>query len=511
MAEKHSCRWRRTTEKQAEQLRAQQAELEASEVERARLAALVADLEHKLARANKQIVGPKTERLPTPEEELKKREGHKPSRGGHTNPGLRAKNAATKAALPADVITHPVRDEERRCPHCGEEATQIGEGDVSVEYEWVRGHFRKRLHIVEAARCPCKQHYARGPAPVRVQEGCQYGPGFISKLVVDKCADATPIYRIEKEMQREGIPVARSTMNDLAHVAAQVLTPLWEAALAEVRNDPHVQADETSFRTQVRPERSFVWTFLSEQHTVYYYSPSRSGDTPKTVLGGTTGSLTVDGYTGYNKVTEVDGRERSGCWSHVRRKLFEAMGTAPEARAGLDIILDLFMVERSAKSRGVFGTAAHLDLRQRRSTEVMSRLQAWRERTAPLYEPKSAMGQALGYLHNQWSRLTLFLQDPKIPIHNNASEAALRIIALARKNSLFFGNDDAGKRLAVLYSLIATCQKHAVNPLHYFTDVLIRIQDHPKSRVAELLPHRWKTSFGQIAPPAEPDPPDPPS
>jgi transposase len=363
------------------------------------------------------------------------------------------------------------------------------------------------MHIVEAARCPCKQHYVRGPAPVRVQEGCQYGPGFIAKLVVDKCADATPIYRIEKAMEREGIPIARSTMNDLVHMAGDICMPLHEAALAEVRVDPHVQADETSFRTQVRPERSFVWTFLSELHTVYVYSPSRSGDTPKTVLGGTTGSLTVDGYTGYNNVTEVEGRERTGCWSHGRRYLFEALPTAPEAREGLDIILDLFMVERTAQNRGLVGTPAHRELRQRRSTEVLARLQEWMKKTTPLYEPSSAMGVALRYLDNQWSRLTAFLQDPKIPIHNNASEAALRIIALARKNSLFFGNDDAGKRFAVLYSLIATCDKHGVNPIRYFTDVLIRIQDHPNNRVAELLPDRWKTTFGR--PPDEPDP-DPP-
>ena len=508
MAEKHSCRWRRTTDKQAEQLRAQQAELEASEAERARLAAQVAELSHQLALATKQIVGPKSERLPTPEEEAKKREGHKPARGGHTNPAKRKKNAATKAALPSDVIVHPVPKEERQCPHCGEDATQIGKGDVSVEYEWVAGYFRKRLHIVEAARCPCKQHYARGPAPVRVQEGCQYGPGFIAKLVVDKCADATPLYRIEKAMVREGIPVARSTMNDLVHLAADICLPLWTVMLAEVRLDPHVQADETSFRTQVRPERSFVWTFLSEQYIVYVYSPSRSGDTPNEVLGGSTGTLTVDGYTGYNIVTDVDGRERAGCWSHVRRKLFEAMSGAPEAREGLDIILDLFLVERSAKNRGIVGTSAHFELRQRRSVEALDRLQAWREKTAPLYEPRSAMGQALGYLGNQWSRLTAFLQDPKIPIHNNASEASLRIIALARKNSLFFGNDDAGKRFAVLYSLIATCVKHGVNPIRYFKDILIRIQDHPKSRLAELLPDRWKVTFGNIPDEPDPDPPD---
>lgn len=486
------------------QLRAKEAELEGKQTElekqRAELAesaSRISALEHQLALATKQIIGPKSERLPTPEDEIKKKEGEAKARGGHTNPVKRKKNAAKKAALPATVVNHPVSDEERRCPHCGQDAVPIAEGDVSVEYEWVPGYFRKRLHVVEVARCPCKQHYVRGEAPARVQPGCQYGPGFIAKLVVDKCADATPIYRIEKAMEREGIPIARSTMNDLVHLAAKVCMPLHEAAINEVRADPHVQADETSFRTQIRRERSFIWTFLSQEHTVYVYAASRSGDTAKKVLDETTGSLTVDGYTGYNAVTDVDGRERTGCWSHARRKLFEAMPNAPEARQGLDIILELFMVERKAKNRGIFGTPEHLRMRRDRSQDALGRLLWWMKDTMPLYEPSSAMGQALRYMQNQWFRLTAFLDDPLIPIHNNASEAALRIIALARKNSLFFGHDAAGERFAVLYSLIATCQKHDVNPVEYLTDVLLRIQDHPKARIAELLPHRWKERFGR--------------
>jgi transposase len=512
MAE-HSCHWRRTADKQAELLRVQQAEIEskqatidAKQAELERMAARMAELKHQLALATKQIVGPKSERMPTPEDELKKREGHQAERGGYTNPAKRKENAAKKAALEPTIVTHLVPEEQRTCPHCGEEATSIGEGDLSREYEWVPGHFEKRLHVMEVLRCPCKQHYVRGPSPARVREGCQYGPGFLAKLVVDKCADATPIHRIEKEMQRTGIPMARSTMNDLVHLAAEVCAPLYQAACDALRLDQHVQADETSFRTQIRPEKSFLWTFLSELYTVYVYNPSRGGETPQQVLGGTTGTLTVDGYTGYNQVTDVDGRERTGCWSHARRHLFEALPTAPEAREALDILLDLFMVERSAKSRGIVGTPAHLELRQRRSQEALDRLLAWIERTQPLYEPSSVMGKAIGYLKNQWSRLTAFLHDPRIPIHNNASEAALRIIALVRKNSLFFGNDAAGQRFAVLFSLIAMCEKHEVNPLDYLTDVLIRIHDHPKSRVAELLPHAWKTSFAASTAQAAPSP-----
>jgi transposase len=486
---KHECPWRSKTEKLEERLSVKDAQVSA-------LIARVSEIEHKLALATRQIVGPKSERMPTPEEEAKKREGRKPARGGHTNPAKRKENAEALASLPTTIVPHPVPEDQRRCPHCGDDIKPIGAGDRSVEYEWIPGRLERRVHVVEVGRCPCKMHYARGPAPRRVQEGCTYGPAFLAKLAIDKCADSTPIYRVEKAMRRAGIPIARSTMNDLVLLAADVLEPLWCCARDEMRVDAHVQADETSIRVQTRLGRSFVWTFLSRMHTVYVFSASRSGDTPKAILGGTKGALTIDGYTGYNIVTDVDGRDRTGCWSHARRYLFDALPTAPEAREGLDLILDLFMVERKAVCRDIVGTPAHLVLRRRRSAKVIERLATWLERMAPLFEPRSPMGAALRYLKNQWTRLNAFLDDPLIPIHNNASEAALRIVALLRKNSLFFGNDDAGRRFMILYSLIATCERHDVNPETYLADVLLRLQDHPKARVHELLPHRWKDTFG---------------
>lgn len=486
---KHACSWRSKAAKLEEKLADRDAQLAA-------LAARVNDIEHKLALSHKAIVGPKSERMPTPEQEAKKREGHKPARGGYTNPKKRKENAEALASLPTTIVHHAVPADQRKCTHCGDAIKPIGQGDRSIEYEWMPGRLERRVHVVEVGRCPCKMHYARGPAPRRVQEGCTYGPAFLAKLAVDKCADATPIYRVEKAMRRAGIPISRSTMNDLVLLAADTLLPLWQAARAEMRVDAHLQADETSFRTQTRIGRSFVWTFLSKVHTVYVFSPSRGGDTAKDVLGGTKGSLTIDGYTGYNVVTDVEGRDRTGCWSHARRYLFDALPTASEAREGLDIILDLFMVERDAQRRNIVGTAEHLELRNKRCVPVLARLEAWRDKMTPLFEPKSPMGQALRYMKNQWPRLLVFLRDPLIPIHNNASESALKIVALARKNSLFFGNDKAARRLMVLYSLIATCERHDVNPEVYLADVLLRLQDHPSDRIAELLPHRWKETFG---------------
>ena len=88
--------------------------------------------------------------------------------------------------------------------------------------------------------------------------------------------------------------------------------------------------------------------------------------------------------------------------------------------------------------------------------------------------------------------LELFLTDPNIALDNNVSERQLRLIALGRKNYLFVGHDVAGQNLAILQTFVATCVANDVNPQEYLTDVLIRIQTHPQSKIDELLPHKWK-------------------
>jgi len=67
----------------------------------------------------------------------------------------------------------------------------------------------------------------------------------------------------------------------------------------------------------------------------------------------------------------------------------------------------------------------------------------------------------------------------------------LRIVALGRKNFLFVGSPEHGENLAGLYSLIATCDLHDVDPLEYLRDVLLRVDTHPAAKIDELLPHRW--------------------
>ena len=109
----------------------------------------------------------------------------------------------------------------------------------------------------------------------------------------------------------------------------------------------------------------------------------------------------------------------------------------------------------------------------------------------PKHPPKSPLGQAIRYTRGQWEALLRFLDDARVSLDNNASERALRTVALGRKNYLFVGNDEAGANLAGLFSRLATCEANGVNPENYLADILPRMASHPNSRLDELLPHKW--------------------
>lgn len=437
----------------------------------------------------KRILGPKSERMPEIARQLKPEDAEAAREAALK---LRRLRAALKEKLATEKIHHPVEPEKRTCPKCGRtHLAPLGDGKKSVIFEYVPGHFVRQEHTQETLACACGEYVATADPPPKVVDKGRFGPGFIAHLITMKCADSLPIYRLAKQYQRIGIPMARSTMTDLFHVAAELLTPLSDRLLALIAAHEIVQADETSLKMQRENKRGFVWTFLAGDLIAYKFSGDRSGATPLAVLGGTTGTLVIDAYTGYNIVLDVDGRTRAGCIAHVRRKLFDALATAPEAKVGLEIILDVYRVEHEAKARGIVRSNLHLELRRTKARAAMDRLHLWLLEQQGRHTPKSPMGTAVSYALNQWTHLTRFLENARIPIDNNASERALRVVALGRKNFMHVGHEVAGQHLATLYSLVATCEAHEVDPIAYLADVLMRIQSHPASRIDELLPHKW--------------------
>jgi len=191
--------------------------------------------------------------------------------------------------------------------------------------------------------------------------------------------------------------------------------------------------------------------------------------------------------------------------AHARRKFDEAKSTSPpEATAMLDLIQLLYKTE--AAGRPAIQAAESLslslrsealqasyrqraELRQKFSAPIMRQIEAWLLAHQADALPESPLGKAITYMRNQWKALSYFLSDGAAEIDNNIAENAVRPLAIGRKNWLFLGSDQGGRRLAILYTLVESYHRNNVNPWHYLKDVLVRISHQPPG---QLLPHHWR-------------------
>jgi transposase len=452
-------------------------------------------LEQELEVIKRHVFGKKSEKLPSVKQQLRVG-GGKNSPAAHEK---RRRNAAARENLPERLIHHAVPEAERKCPKCGgTNLRSLGEGKTSVVIDYVPPKIERQIHVRETLACRCGEGVVTAEGAAKVIDGGHYGPGFIAHAVVAKCADSIPLYRLEKIYGRHGAQIARSTLIEQFHAAAQLVHPIAKRILAKVASSAVVNADETPMRVQApdKTRTGYLWTFVSDRLIAYQFSPSRSGETPSRVLGDSAGALVVDAYTGYNQVTRPGLRERIGCWAHGRRKIFDASETAPEAaKVGLDLITELYRVEHDAIDAGIAGTDAHRRMRAERSSIIIDQIAEWLVAESLRHSPKSAFGGAVRYAGRQWVALTRFLSNPSLPLDNNVAERALRVAALGRKNFLFVGHDEAGEHLADLYTVVSTCELNGVNPFRYLRDVLIRVQTHPQSQIDDLLPERWAELF----------------
>ena len=387
------------------------------------------------------------------------------------------------------------------CSHCqSENLTNTGVEDISEEIEFVPARFIRIVHHRERKRCLDCDQIVHAKPPVRVSPSTAYGVGLHAHVVLSKCADSMPIHRLSQSFERVGVDIHRSTLNDIFHRTADCFVPIHTRLLQLVGQASHVNADETTIRVQTpeKCKKSYVWTFLSDTIVAYVFASGRSGETPRRILGNSTGKLQVDAYSGYNSVCMPEKRERAACLAHVRRKFWEALDGGDEsARQPIDQILKIYSLEYDAAEQDILGSDEHGVLRSTQGRLLLIELFVMCRRLRDRSPPGSRLGQAVRYALNNWRALLVIMRDPKIRLDNNIAEGALRIIALGRKNFLFVGNHEAGYNLAVLQTIVSTCKANGVNAFDYMVAVLPKMASiDPKNtaQIDALLPMRWAKS-----------------
>lgn len=110
-----------------------------------------------------------------------------------------------------------------------------------------------------------------------------------------------------------------------------------------------------------------------------------------------------------------------------------------------------------------------------RAVPVLDKIKTWLDAEGQIVLLRSPMATAIGYAQSQWTALNAYVKQGCLSIDNNAAERAMKRVALGRKNWLFAGQDAAAENHARLWSLIASAERHGVDPQRYLTSALANL------------------------------------
>ena len=336
------------------------------------------------------------------------------------------------------------------------------------------------------------------PAPERASG--MAAPGLMAHLLVSKFSDHLPFYRQQTIFQeRHGVFIARQQMVVWMKQGVTLLEAIARCLKKEFQSSSYVQVDETPIK-YLDPGRGecgqgYLWTgHVPGQCVIFEWHASRAANCLNSLLGeGFKGKVQCDGYSAYPAFAkDKPDILLFACWAHARRLVFEAQEQAPR-QAGwiLNQMAWLYRWEAELREGGV-GAVERRVKRASHHRMVVERLHRVLVALQPRYLPKSQMGEAIRYALNQWAGLARILDHGEVEWTNNLIENKIRPTAVGKRNWLFFGSEEAGERNAVIYTLIANCRMHGVEPYEYLKDVLARLPSTTHQRVGELTPLRWK-------------------
>jgi transposase len=343
------------------------------------------------------------------------------------------------------------------------------------------------------------------PAPVGVIEGSRADVSFIAGILVDKFAYHLPLYRQHQRLRDSGINVSRPWLTQLSQSAIALLEPIHEAQLRSIRASRVKAMDETPIKAgregPGKMRAAYIWPVYGEGDEIsFLYYPSRSAKHIREALGlkpPDGAVLLTDGYHAYEQYARAIGLTRAQCWTHTRRKFFDAQEVEPNrAHYALDLIGKLYAIEARIRDQALRGEEKRA-LRQAEAKPMTDQFFTWVEQQfeAQGLLPSSPLTKALAYARERREALEVYLADPDVPIDTNHLERALRAIPMGRKNWLFAWTELGAKHVGIIQSLLVTCRLHDIDPYDYLVDVLQRIGQHPASRVHELTPREWKQRF----------------
>jgi len=449
----------------------------------------VKDRDKKLQKANKQLAwfrkrffGESSEKKPARSKRAKqekkvgkgkKNRGQQPGSPGHgrTNRG---------GVRVADTIPVPIPG-GCSCPECGKrylvlnvtEDTELNEIAIDI----FRTIYQQLKYV---SQCECRgKRIVTAPPPPRLYPRTDIGNSIWMYLLVQKYLNGVPTNRTLKDLKLKGFSLAEGTVTGGFSIINELLEPLNEGVVNHCKGGSLWNADETTWRVFGSDTRKWwMWLIASDDAVAYVLDPSRSKKIPTEFFKGSTGILMTDRYSSYKALDESI--RKVWCWVHLRRDFLNILNGVKSlkrwAKKWLKLIAELFVLnhKRFKLWEQDLDKGAEWDSIQEQLRAHVQKMEAgWKQefKKSALQEEQK---KVLKSMKNHWEGLTLFLEDARIPLHNNRAERLIRQVVVLRKSSYGSGAEWSGHLAAKLFGLFQTWLINGLDPekllLDYFDE-----------------------------------------
>jgi transposase len=471
----------------------------------------IAYLEEQIAWLKRQIFGQKSERIVDAGSQQLKFDGFETADEQKTETQTipaheRKKRTSTgedaiklPEDLPVETTVIDIPEEEKICKETGVPLKKIGE-EVSHKLAHRSGSYYVKRIVRPKYAHPGQEEKGViiAPMPDSILPKCRADESLLAEIITRKFVDHSPLYRIAEALGRERIFIGRRLLSQWVIAAGIALRPLYRAMKERILQGDRIHIDESPVDIFDSPKvrQGYMWVLVGGDgadppYRLYDFYDNRKHEHVENILGSYSGVIHSDKYAAYETYIRKNGNVWCPCYSHIRRKFYEAEMGDPALRTWvLEQIQELFTIEETAWT---LSSIERLQLRQSKAVPIIDALidRVKTRLTTGFVLPKSKFKEALGYFCSLIPYLKNYTQHPSARLDNNPAERAVRPLAIGRKNWLFFGSMESGEAAAALLSLVQTCRALSINPRIYLEDVFRRIMGHSARKLHELLPDEW--------------------
>jgi transposase len=461
----------------------------------------------RLSNIIEKFFGKSSEKLPKdkPNEDVPKTDDATPERKKRKTNGGGGRKPIPEGLPQVEKIID-VPEEERTCTCCGELFKYIGE-ELSKQLHFKPMELYVVIQILKKymAMCPCSEkRSASAEPPIRPIDKGIASTSLLAIIAVMKYLDHLPLARQATQLfKRSGVDLSQSSMCRWMGNIADLLFPLYDLMHNKVLSSFVLQVDATNVKyidpsIKGKAKQGTVWGYNGDAtcpYVLYDFQINGTRAGPEAFLKDYHSYLQCDAHSVYDKIfAPLDAAHPSptevGCWAHARRKFYDAREVNKEAFDVLNLIGDLYKLERKLKKASAGERHA---MRQLHAVPVLNDIFAWCREHREEFLPKDPLTGAMQYALNHEAALRRYCEDDRLEIDNNAAERILRLIAIGRKNWLFYGSERGGRTGAVLHSILASAKRNGLNEFEYLCDVLDRLADlGSEAELHDLLPDKWK-------------------